>query len=113
MLVAMVILMIWPTFVVWNRLYMASRFLRGEGAPPRPKAIFVLPAAAFWILAGNVCVMIHAFGDCPLRGAAVLTMIFASLPAAEGFIPHKDEIDLATDGASKASQQDHGHHHHG
>ena len=113
LLVTMLILMAWPISVVWNRLYMASRFLRGETAPPKPKAIFVLPAAAFWILAGNVCVMIHAFSDCPLRGAAVLTMVFASLPAAEGFIPHKDEIDLATDGASKATQQGHSHHHHG
>ena len=33
--------------------------------------------------------------------------------AAEGFIPHKDEIDLATDGASKPTQQTHSHHHHG
>lgn len=111
LLLSMLALMVWPICVVWNRLYMASRFVRGDTAPSRPRAIFVLPAAAFWVLAGCICVMIHAFGDCPLRGAAVLTTMFAALPAAEGFIPHKDEIELATDGASKATQQGHGHHH--
>ena len=111
LLISMIVLLAWPVFVVWSRLYMASRFVRGENAPPRPKAIFALPAAAFWILAGNACLMVHAFGDCPLRCAAVMTTLFVSIPLAEGFIPHKNEIILATDGANE-SKSSSGHHHH-
>ena len=111
LLISMIVLLAWPVFVVWSRLYMASRFVRGENAPPRPKAIFALPAAAFWILAGNACLMVHAFGDCPMRCAAVMTTLFASIPLAEGFIPHKNEIILATDGANE-SKSSSGHHHH-
>ena len=106
LLLAMLVLMIWPTCVVWGRLYQASRFARADRAPPHPKAIFSLPAAAFWIFLGNLCLMIHAFGDCPLRGAAVLTTMFATLPAAEGFVPHRDEIELVSE--TRKAQEGHG-----
>ena len=94
LLLTMLVLMVWPTCVVWGRLYQASRFARPDLSPPKPKAIFALPAAAFWIFMGSAAVLVHACGDCPFRGAAVLTTLFAALPAAEGFIPRRDEIDL-------------------
>ena len=113
LLLTMLALLVWPVCVVWGRLYRASRFARGVKAPPKPKAIFALPAAAFWILAGNLCVMIHAFGDCPLRGAAILTMVFATLPAAEGFIPHQDEIEVIGEPTPQPEEpRHHSHHHH-
>ena len=108
LLLAMLALLAWPVCVVWGRLYRASRFARGAKAPPKPKAIFALPAAAFWILAGEICVLIHAFGDCPLRGAGVLTLLFATLPAAEGFIPHRDEIEVIGEPAQPESHHSHG-----
>ena len=99
LLLAMLIMMVWPTCVVWGRLYQSSRFARPDLSPPKPKAIFALPAAAVWIVLGSAAVLVHACGDCPLRGAAVLTTLFAALPAAEGFIPRRDEIDLPGGGS--------------
>lgn len=94
LLLAMVVFTLWPVAVVWSRLYQAARFMRPDKAPPKPKAIFVLPAGTFWILVGNLGLCVHAMGDCPMRGTAVLTAFFATLAAAEGFIPRQDEIEL-------------------
>ncbi len=109
LLLAMLVVLLWPTCVIWRRLYKASLFARPENAPPKPKAIFCLPACAFWLLMGNLCVLVHAFGDCPFRGAAVLTTLFATLPAAEGFIPRLEEIELATRSHSGSSAGSSGH----
>ena len=98
LLVAMVVILMWPVCTVWGRLYMTSRFVRSNQAPPKPKAIFALPAAAFWIYAGNVCLLVHAFGDCPMRGAAVLSLFFVSLALAEGFVPRMEELEQTSNG---------------
>ena len=111
LLLAMVVMLVWPVSTVWMSLYKATRFLRGDRTP-KPKAIFVLPAAAFWILAGNICLLIHAFGDCPMRCAAVLTTFFATLPATEGFIPHRNEIVFDSDAAATAENSHEHHKHH-
>ena len=48
-------------------------------------------APAFCILMAAVATVIHAFGDCPLRSPAVLTLFFVSLAAVDGFLPKIQE----------------------
>ncbi len=108
LLLAIVLVILWPVAMVWRQLYQAALFVRPDKAPARPKAVFALPAGAFWILAGNLCLAIHAFGDCPLRGAAVLTLSLVSLAAADGFLPRLHEVE----GANKGGKNKRERHHH-
>ncbi len=89
LLVGAVVLLVYPLFRDWCKLYLAARFMKADKAPPRPRAIFCLPAGTFWILLGNVVLIIHACGDCPMRCAAVLSMFFVSLACADGYIPRE------------------------
>ena len=73
----------------WYRLYRAARFMKADKAPPRPRAVFCLPAGAFWILLGDTALLIHACGDCPMRSASVLSLFLVSLACAEGYIPRE------------------------
>lgn len=88
LLVAMVVLLIMPIAKAWKVLMKATRFLSKKDAPPRPVAFFVLPAPVFCILLTALATLIHAFGDCPLRSPAVLTLFFVSLAAMPGFLPY-------------------------
>ena len=86
-LFAILVMLLSPVFTDWYRLLMASRFLKNDKAPPMPRAIYCLPAGTFWILLGNIALLIHAFGDCPMRSAACLSMFFVTLACAPGYIP--------------------------
>ena len=90
-LVAMVALLVWPVGRVWRRLARDTRFMKKKDLPPRPVQVFVLPAPAFCLLVAASCTLIHAFGDCPLRSPAVLTLFLATLAAIPGFLPEKGE----------------------
>ena len=83
------LLLVCPVFSEWYRLYRAARFTKPDKAPPKPRAIYCLPAGAFWILLGDTALIIHAFGDCPMRSAAVLSAFFVSLACAEGYLPRE------------------------
>lgn len=108
-LLLIVVVMLWPMVAVWNKLYKAALFVRADKAPPKPKAIFAMPAGTFWVLVGNLCLCIHVFGDCSMRGAAVLTVFFSSLAAAEGFIPRQNDIEqLGEDGRTEEERHRHG-----
>lgn len=78
-----------PLGGAWYRLYRTARFMKPENAPPSPRALYCIPPAVFWTILGNVAVLVHAFGDCPLRSAAVLSSFFVSLACAEGFLPRE------------------------
>ena len=67
--------------------------MKGRDAPPRPVQLFALPAPAFFVLVTAACTVVHAFGDCPMRSPAVLTLFFASLAAIPGFLPPGDGED--------------------
>ena len=97
-LFAVWILLALPIFLRWGSLYRTARFSKRDQAPPRPTAIYALPAPAFWILLGCVAVLIHAFGDCPLRSPAVLTLFMTALAAADGFMPQSEEEAAAEAG---------------
>ena len=88
-LAAIVILLVWPIGHAWRRMARDTRFLKPKDLPPKPVQIFVLPAPVFCLLVALVCTLVHAFGDCPLRSPAVLTLFFATLAAMPGFLPEK------------------------
>lgn len=76
-----------PTLVGWSRLYRVAMFQRGKARPPRPIAIFALPASALCILLTLTATVVHSFADCPLRAAAILTLFFILMPASAGYLP--------------------------
>lgn len=90
LLVAVVVGLLWPVGRAWRALAREARFKTGRDAPPRPTQLFALPAPAFFVLVTALCTFIHAFGDCPLRSPAVLTLFFVSLAAIPGFLPREE-----------------------
>lgn len=86
-LVAIVIMVLWPLGKIWKALVNAASFMPKEMQPPRPIQIFALPAPAFCILAAATGTVVHAFGDCPFRSPAVLSLFFIELAAMYGFLP--------------------------
>jgi len=90
-LVAVVLMLIWPLGRIWKALLLSVRFSPPKEQPAKPHAIFVLPAPVFCILMTSLATLVHAFGDCPLRSPAVLTLFFVSLAAMDGFLPRLKE----------------------
>ena len=90
-LVAMVILLVWPVGHAWRRMARNTRFLKPKDLPPKPVLIFALPAPVFCLLVAVTCTLVHAFGDCPLRSPAVLTLFLVTLAAMPGFLPEKGD----------------------
>ena len=88
-LVAFALLLLWPVFRTWAWLVKGSRFQSKRDRPPQPVQIFALPAPAFCILTADSVALLHAFGDCPLRSPAILTLFFVSLAAIPGFLPKR------------------------
>ena len=86
-LVALVIIILWPLGRVWRVLVDSVRFVPPKFQPAKPVAIFALPAPVFCILAAAFATFVHAFGDCPLRCPAVLSLFFIELAAMDGFLP--------------------------
>ena len=101
MMVALLALLIRPVARQWRVMVREFRFKKGKDLPPKPIQIFALPAPVFFILVAISAVMIHAFGDCPLRSCAILDLVFVSLAALTGFLPKQQE------------GEQHHHHHHG
>ena len=89
LLVAAVMMLFWPIGRAWGGLLKMTKFMKKRDLPAKPVAIFVLPAPAFCILIAEICVLIHAFGDCPFRSPAIMTLFLVSLAAIPGFLPKK------------------------
>ena len=89
LLVAAVVMLVWPICKLWRRLVRDTRFMKSRDLPARPVQIFILPAPLFVIFVASLCTLIHAFGDCPLRSPAILALFFATLAAMPGFLPEK------------------------
>ncbi len=98
LLVAIVLLLLAPVARIWKVLVASVRFLPPKEQPPRPILIFALPAPVFFILLTSVSTLIHAFGDCPMRSPAVLSLFFVSMACLDGFLPR--------------IREEHRHHHH-
>ena len=86
-LAALFVLLLRPVVVQWRGMLRDLRFKKGRDLPPKPVAIFVLPAPVCFILASCLATLIHAFGDCPLRSAATLSLLIVSIAALPGFMP--------------------------
>jgi len=89
LIVVVVLLLVWPICGVWRRRARGPRVMKPKDLPARPVQIFILPAPLFCIFVAAICSLIHAFGDCPFRSAAVLTLFLVSLAAMPGFLPEK------------------------
>ena len=89
LIVAVVVMLVWPIGRLWRRLARETRFMKPKDLPARPVQIFVLPAPLFCIFVAALCTLIHAFGDCPLRSPAILTLFMVALAAMPGFLPEK------------------------
>jgi len=87
LLAVMVFLLVRPVLKVWKVLIESVRFVSSKDQPPVPVQLFALPAPVFCILLVAVSTLVHAFGDCPLRSPAVLSLFLVSLAAADGFLP--------------------------
>jgi len=85
-MVSIVVLLLAPVFLGWKQLVKECRFKKGKDLPPKPVSVFALPAPVFCILVSLLATFIHAFGDCPLRSPAVLTLSFVLLAALPGFM---------------------------
>ena len=89
LLVLAVVMLVWPICRLWRRLARDTRFMKPKDLPAKPVQIFILPAPLFCLFVATTCTLIHAFGDCPLRSPAVLTLFFVTLAAMPGFLPEK------------------------
>ncbi len=98
LLLAVIVLLLWPMGKVWKALVESVRFIPVKKQPPPPVHLFVIPAPVFCIIATAVATVIHAFGDCPMRSPAVLSLFFVSIACIDGFLPRVRE--------------EHHHHHH-
>ena len=107
LILAVVYLLISPVGRVWRALYAAVCFTKTKEQPPHPHALFVIPAPAFCILVAAGAVVIHSFGDCPLRSAAVSMLFFTMLAAIDGFLPRVEDAPVKT-----ATREKERHHHH-
>lgn len=103
-LFAIFLMLLHPFCVHWSASVRGLRFVTGKARPPRPVQIFVVPAPVFCVLCTTTATIIHAFGDCPLRSPAVLSLFFVSLAAMYGYIPKLAQSD--------GGQHHHHHHHH-
>ena len=87
LLVAVVLMIVWPIGRVWKNLISAYRFTPPKEQPPQPIQVFVVPAPVFCIMMAAVATLIHCFGDCIFRSPAVLALFLVSLATIDGFLP--------------------------
>lgn len=80
-----------PTFQTWGRLIRVENARARSGMGTSSLAVFSVCGPVFWIFLGSMAVLIHAFGDCPLRSAAVLSLLCVVQVLATGFLPHLKE----------------------
>ena len=86
LLVVMVLLLLAPLMGRWRHLAKEAQFITDKKRrPPSPVQLFALPGSAFFLVIAVLCTFVHAFGDCPLRSPAVLTLYFTIFAALPGF----------------------------
>ena len=93
LLVAVVVLLMIPVGRSWITLAKGVRFLPHKKQPPPPQSFFAFPGSAFSMLVAAAVPVIHAFGDCPLRSSAVLTLFYVTLACVGGYLPREERKD--------------------
>ncbi len=86
-ILSVVLMLLVPVVRVWKTLIASASFMKSSKRPPRPVAVFALPAGAFCLLLAVFATLMHAMADCPLRSPAVLTLFFVVLASIDGFLP--------------------------
>ena len=89
-LLAVVLMLFLPLFRYWGQALKIAHFTKGKDIP-HPTALFCVPAVAVGVLIASAANMIHAFGDCIFRSAALLSQFMLLLAAVEGFLPKDKE----------------------
>ena len=87
LLLAILVLLLYPLARAWHRLYRYALFAPPDQTPAKPFALYCLPSPVFGVLLAATATLVHAFGDCPLRSPACLSIFLVSLACAEGFLP--------------------------
>lgn len=80
-----------PVLDVWNRLIQIANVRARSGVGVASLAVFSVVPPVFWIFLGTVAVLLHAFGDCPLRAASVLSLVYVSQSVSMGFLPRLED----------------------
>ena len=74
----------------WRRLVRQALASERSGMGSSTLVLFAISPAVLWSFLGCLALLVHAFGDCPLRSGAVLAVFLAILPVSYGFIPHEN-----------------------
>lgn len=90
LLLAIVVLAVLPAAKRWKRLAVVAQFSKHTGLP-WPKGFFCFPPMGIAIYTSALATLIHAFGDCPLRSPAVLSLFFVQLVLVDGYLPRSTE----------------------
>lgn len=87
LLVVIFILAVLPAAVAWRRMAKTVRFAKHTGLP-WPRGFFCFPPPAIAIYTAVAATLIHAFGDCPFRSPAVMSLFFVELVLVDGYLPY-------------------------
>lgn len=90
LLLAIVVLAVLPAAKRWKRMAVVAQFSKHTGLP-WPKGFFCFPPMGIAIYTSALATLIHAFGDCPLRSPAVLSLFFVQLVLVDGYLPRSSE----------------------
>ena len=89
LLLAILLALLVPLFRSWGHELRVAHFTKRSDLP-RPAALFCVPAVVVGVLLAVIANLIHAFGDCIFRSAAVLSQFFLLLAAAPGFLTDEE-----------------------
>jgi O-antigen ligase len=89
LLLVIVLALLVPLFRAWGHELRVSHFTKRSDLP-RPTALFCVPAVVVGVLLAITANLIHAFGDCIFRSAAVLSQFFLILAASVGFLTDEE-----------------------
>ena len=80
-----------PMLGDWHRLVQSETARARSGMGGSSLAVFSVASPVLWTFLGTIAVLIHAFGDCPLRAASVLSLLYVSQAIVLGFLPRQVE----------------------
>lgn len=78
-----------PMLGDWHRLAQSETARARSGMGGSSLAVFSVASPVLWTFLGTIAVLIHAFGDCPLRAASVLSLLYVSQAIVLGFLPRQ------------------------
>lgn len=89
-LLLILVLAVLPAAKRWKKIATVARFSKHTGLP-WPKGFFCFPPMGIAIYMSALATMIHAFGDCPFRSPAIMSLFFVQLVLVEGYLPRGSE----------------------